>query len=85
MKSRMLSTLQDINALQTVSTQQIVSTLRAISPVSFSPALLASVLMSVVLVGCGDAETTINEKASVTPEDDHDHDHDHAKPTARKK
>lgn len=27
------------------------------------------------LTGCGDAETTINEKASVVIEDDHDHDH----------
>ncbi|VUD62576.1 hypothetical protein TDB9533_03068 [Thalassocella blandensis] len=39
-------------------------------------ALLAA--LGIALTGCGDAETTINEKDPVVDEDDdHDHDHDH--------
>ncbi|NVK56781.1 MAG: 5-methyltetrahydrofolate--homocysteine methyltransferase [Alteromonadaceae bacterium] len=39
--------------------------------------LLAVAISSVLLTGCGDAETTINELPPIEDHDDHDHDDDH--------
>ncbi|OKY25590.1 5-methyltetrahydrofolate--homocysteine methyltransferase [Thalassotalea sp. PP2-459] len=44
---------------------------------SFKLNLLALTISSLVLSGCGDAETNIVEKEPIAVEDDHDDDHDH--------